>query len=53
VKSDSAIAEEIGVSDFTVRKARKRTASDLAVEKRTGKDDFSCTTTLQTLYSTR
>jgi transposase len=37
-KSDRAIAAEIGVSDFTVRKARKRTASNLAVEKRVGKD---------------
>lgn len=38
-KSDRAIAEEIGVSDFTVRKARKKsTASDHAVGKRTGRD---------------
>jgi DNA-binding transcriptional MocR family regulator len=37
-KSDRAIAEEIGVSDKTVAKARKATADQSAVEKRTGKD---------------
>jgi hypothetical protein len=37
-KSDRAIAQEIGVSDKTVAKARKRTADQSAVAKRTGKD---------------
>ena len=37
-KSDRAIAEEIGVSDKTVGKARKSTAEYSAVKKRTGKD---------------
>jgi hypothetical protein len=33
-EGNCAIAAEIGVSDFTVRKARKATASDLAVDTR-------------------
>jgi hypothetical protein len=37
-KSDRAIAEDIGVSDTTVLRARRTTASKEAVEKRTGKD---------------
>ena len=37
-KSDRAIAEEIGVSDRTVNRARKSTATNVAVEKRTGMD---------------
>lgn len=37
-KSDRAIAEEIGVSDQTVGRARRRTATPVAVTKRTGKD---------------
>ena len=37
-KSDRAIAAEIGVSDKTVGKARKRTADQSAVAKRTGRD---------------
>jgi hypothetical protein len=37
-KSDRAIAQEIGVSDKTVAKARKRTADQSAVAERTGKD---------------
>jgi hypothetical protein len=37
-KSDRAIANQIGVSDKTVAKARKATAEKSAVEKRTGKD---------------
>lgn len=36
--SDRAIAEEIGVSDRTVNRARKSTATNVAVEKRIGKD---------------
>jgi len=37
-KSDRAIADEIGVSDKTVAKARRSTADNSAVEKRIGKD---------------
>lgn len=37
-KSDRAIAEEIGVSDRTINRARKTTATNVAVEARTGKD---------------
>jgi len=38
-KSDRAIAAEIGVSDRTINRARKTTATDVAVgTKRTGKD---------------
>ena len=37
-KSSRAIAEEIGVSESTVRRARESTASHDAVGKRTGKD---------------
>ena len=37
-KSSRAIAEEIGVDEKTVRKARKATADKSAVEKRVGKD---------------
>ena len=41
-KSDRAIAEETGVSDWTVRHARKKSgARDHAPEKRTGKDGKS------------
>jgi len=42
-KSDRAIAKEIGVSDYTVRKARKATASDHAVDQpRVGLDGKVC-----------
>jgi hypothetical protein len=37
-KSDRAIAADIGVSDFTVRKARQSGASNHAPDKRIGKD---------------
>jgi hypothetical protein len=37
-KSDRAIAEEVGVSDMTVGRARKLTATNVAVEGRLGKD---------------
>jgi hypothetical protein len=37
-KSDRAIAKKIGVSDKTVAKARRSTADNSAVEKRTGLD---------------
>ena len=37
-KSNRAIAAEVGVSEGTVRTARKATAQSYAVEKRVGKD---------------
>lgn len=37
-KSNRAIAADIGVDEGTIRKARKSTAENSAVEKRTGKD---------------
>jgi hypothetical protein len=37
-KSNRAIADEIGASYETVRRARKTTDTDVSVKKRTGKD---------------
>jgi hypothetical protein len=37
-KSDRAIAEQLGISDMTVARARKSTATKVAVGKRIGKD---------------
>jgi hypothetical protein len=37
-KSDRVLAAELGVTDMTVGRARKATATNVAVEKRVGKD---------------